>query len=43
MQDNLACKKKVFMPFSVFFDASFAPKEDSYRYECRAAFHSGTK
>ena len=26
------------MSFSVFFYASLAPKEDSYRYNCRTAF-----
>ena len=34
MQDNLACKKK---KFTSFFYASHAPKEDSYRCECRVA------
>ena len=34
MQDNLACKK-VFVSFPVFFYASLAPEEESYRYGCR--------
>ena len=30
--------KQLFMSFSVFFFASLAPKEDSYRYKGRSAF-----
>ena len=41
MQDNLTCKNKHLCPslsFSMLFNASLAPKEDSYKYESRTAF-----
>ena len=41
MQDNLTGKNKHLCPslsFSMLFNASLAPKEDSYKYESRTAF-----
>ena len=35
---TISLLKQVFMSFSVFFNASLAPTEDSYEYESRAAF-----
>ena len=36
--ETISLLKQVFMSFSVFFNASLAPTEDSYKYESRAAF-----
>ena len=35
---KISLLKQMLMSFSVFFNASLAPTEDSYKYESRAAF-----